>query len=80
MQKDFEMLRALYPELTEEQLHEADENVKNYLDLILRIYERVQSDPDSYTRFRNLTREAGTLPCTPPRSNPLIDDNANHKT
>jgi len=34
-------IRALYPNLTPEQAEEAEENIRRYLSVILRIYERL---------------------------------------
>ncbi len=48
-------IRALYPRLSEEELREAEENLDRYLELALRIYERVRGDPQAYARFRALT-------------------------
>ncbi len=38
--------KALYPPLNEEQLLEAQENLKRYLELASTIYERVKDDPE----------------------------------
>jgi len=48
-------IRDLYPHFTEEQLKDAEENLRRYLELALRIYERIRSNPDEYARFRSLT-------------------------
>jgi len=48
-------IRDLYPHLSEEELKEADENFRAYIDLTLRIYERICADPAAYARFRALT-------------------------
>lgn len=37
-------LRDIYPDLTEEQLKQAEENLDRYLALVLRIYERLRSE------------------------------------
>jgi hypothetical protein len=37
-------MRDLYPHLNEEQLKEAEENFRRYLEIALRIYERIRSD------------------------------------
>jgi hypothetical protein len=50
-------LRELYPELTEEQLQEAEENIGEYLKDTLRVYERIRNDPQEYARFKALTAE-----------------------
>lgn len=47
----------LYPQLNEEQLKEADENLREYVALALRIYERICSDPEAYAEFKALTRK-----------------------
>lgn len=48
-------LKALYPKLSEHELEQAEENIRSYLDLALRIYKRIRSDPASYRRFLKLT-------------------------
>jgi len=53
-----EKLRGLYPDLREDQLEEADETLLRYLDLVLRICERLERDPEAYARFQALTTSA----------------------
>jgi hypothetical protein len=48
-------IRDLYPDLDDEQLKEAEENLERYLELTLRIYNRIRQDPDAYARFKTLT-------------------------
>jgi hypothetical protein len=48
-------LRALYPHLDDAHLEEAEENIRLYLELVLRIYERIRVDPEAYARFKSLT-------------------------
>jgi hypothetical protein len=48
-------IRQLYPGLNEEQLKEAEENLERYLELTLRIYDRIRSDPAAYSEFQSLT-------------------------
>jgi hypothetical protein len=48
-------LRDLYPHLSPEELKEADENLSRYIQLALRIYDRVRNDPEAYARFKALT-------------------------
>ena len=48
-------IRDLYPHLSEAQLKEAEENLGRYLELELRVYERILADPEAYARFRALT-------------------------
>ena len=45
----------LYPHLNDEQLKEAEENLHRYLELTLRIYDRIRQDPEKYARFKTLT-------------------------
>jgi hypothetical protein len=70
-------IAELYPDLTEQELKEADTKLEQYLLLVLQIYERLSVDPESYARFCALTAKTGTLSCTRPRSKPLsaIQDN-----
>jgi len=51
-------IRDLYPHLNDEQLKEAEENLDRYLELTLRIYDRIRQDPDAYARFKTLTASA----------------------
>ena len=54
--KDREItIRDLYPHLTDEELREAEENMEKYLELELRMYERIFADPEAYARFKALT-------------------------
>ena len=48
-------LRDLYPDLTDEELEEAEENLQGYLDVVLRIYERLEAERTA------LTQSDGTL-------------------
>ncbi len=54
-QKNEITIRDLYPDLNEEQLKEAEDNLERYLDLVLRIYERIVNDQHDYSAFRTLT-------------------------
>lgn len=54
-QQDKLAIRELYPGLEEGQLKEAEESLDRYLDLALRIYDRIRSDPAAYSGFRSLT-------------------------
>ena len=53
-------IRNLYPGLNEEQLKEAEENLERYLELSIRIYERILNDPQAYSTFRALTASRQT--------------------
>lgn len=48
-------LRELYPNLTDEQLEEAEANLIAEVQLTLRMFERIRNDPESYQQFRALT-------------------------
>ena len=61
MDKTPPIIRSLYPNLDAEQLREAEDNLEQYLLLVLRIYERIRSDPKSYAQFRLLTGKTGTV-------------------
>jgi hypothetical protein len=50
-------LANLYPQLNKDQLQEAEEAIEQYLQLALRIYERIREDPELYAKFRHLTAE-----------------------
>jgi hypothetical protein len=48
-------IRDLYPQFDPTQLKEIEENLERYLEVVLRIYERIQADPQAYSQFRALT-------------------------
>jgi hypothetical protein len=70
-------IRTLYPELNDDDSRQAEDNLEQYLLLVLRIYERITSDPASYAQFRTLLERNGTLSCTPPGSDKLKGGNLN---
>ena len=45
----------LFPGIEKDKLQEAEENLDRYLELVLRIYNRIRSDPEAYRAFRALT-------------------------
>lgn len=51
-------LKDLYPHLNEEQLKEAEETLEQYLDLVLRIYERIKNDPKEQEKLSRLLTDA----------------------
>ena len=61
--------RDLYPSLTEEELKEAAENWAQYLDLALRMYERIRNNAAEYERFRALTERGAESNMNDERSN-----------
>ena len=48
-------LRRLYPHLNERDIKTAEENLDRYLELTLRVYERLRQDPSAYANFQVLT-------------------------
>ena len=67
---------SLYPNLSEEQRREAGDKLGQYLLLVLRMYERIRSNPKSYARFRRLTGKTGAVSSgARPGSTPLSPDN-----
>jgi hypothetical protein len=60
-------IRSLYPELTDEECREAEENLDRYIDLILRMYERIRNDPKEYARFKALTAANRSVHLGPPK-------------
>ncbi len=48
-------LRQLYPDLSDSQLEEANENLREYVAFALRVFERLEIDPDAWRRFEALT-------------------------
>lgn len=68
-------LRDLYPHLSEEQLKEAGENLNRYLEVALRIYERICGDPESYAQFKALTVQERTARINTERSIPKQTEN-----
>ena len=59
-------IRNLYPHFTDRELAEAEDNLDRYLTLVLRIFERVESERNA--QVGQLTAGTGTLRCTPPDS------------
>jgi hypothetical protein len=51
-------VRDLYPSLNDEQLREAEENLGRYVELVLRIYERIRHDGAANATLKNLTGPA----------------------
>lgn len=45
----------LYPDITANELSTAEDNLKRYLSVVLRIWERIRTDPEEYARFKALT-------------------------
>jgi len=62
-------IRDLYPRHEESELTEIEQTLSQYLRLILRIFERLESE--RYPQAGPLTKNHGTLGCTPPREDSL---------
>ena len=56
-------IRGLYPNLSEDQLNEAEEILERYIELAVRMYKRIKADPEAYAQFIALTdeRRASTI-------------------
>jgi len=50
-------LRELYPKLTDSDFEEADENLRQYVALAWRVFERLERDPEAWARFEALTAD-----------------------
>lgn len=48
-------LESLYPTLSPAELAEVEATLERYLQLMLRMYERIIADPKSYAQLRALT-------------------------
>jgi len=68
-------IRELYPELDDEQLKKAEENLERYLELAMRIYERIRNDPDAYAQFKALTDSSQNPTMHEQRSNSSTNTN-----
>lgn len=66
--KSIQRLRALYPALSESEIHEARENLARYLSVVVQIYERLRRDPKAYRKFRRLTADPADGAMEPERS------------
>jgi hypothetical protein len=50
-------LARLCPELSPAQLEEANNNLREYVALALRVFERLERDPEAMARFEALTAQ-----------------------
>jgi len=55
-------IRNLYPDLDDQECTKAEDKLNRYLELVLRIFERIEANPQP----DQLTENTGTLPCTQP--------------
>ncbi len=51
------IFRELSPEIPEDRLEEAEEKFNQYIDLIVRMFERIRKDSEQYVRFKRLLAE-----------------------
>jgi hypothetical protein len=47
-------IRDLYPHLDDSQLREAEETLDRYIELSLRIFNRIQADPEAYSELERI--------------------------
>lgn len=50
-------LRKLYPNFSDNELIEAEDNLDAYLEIVIRIFERIKNDPEEYARFKKRAEE-----------------------
>lgn len=63
-------LRELYPHLTEAELQDVERRLDDFLVLALRIWTRIESDPQALAKFNMLTTSQLRPTIEPERSNP----------
>lgn len=73
-------IRTLYPHFNDAQLREAEDRLEQYLSLVMRIYERIRSDPVAYDEFHSLTPSADHPMMNQSRSTFGTDANARKPT
>jgi hypothetical protein len=63
-------IRELYPDFTEEELKEAEENLRGYLGVLIRMAERLHAEGRSINDLPDLTPSEVELLSTPKGRNP----------
>lgn len=53
-------IEDLYPELSPEEQEEAERNLRAYLELVVRIFERIRQQPGGEAILRQLTEDEAT--------------------
>ena len=66
MEKTVPAIQKLYPRLNEQEFKEAEDTLDRYLALVLRIFERLESE--TRPQADQLISCTGTLGCTAPES------------
>jgi hypothetical protein len=51
--------RSLFPSLTEEQSKQAEENIEQYLTVVIRIYNRISRDSEALAELRRELQQSG---------------------
>jgi len=54
---DIASIKDLYPDFSDEELRIAEENLDQYLEVVLRIYERILADSEAYGKMKRLLGE-----------------------
>jgi hypothetical protein len=62
-------LKDLFPDRSPEELKEAEENLRRYLRVVVRIYDYIRSDPERYMEFKALTEKLRKFRIDADRSN-----------
>jgi hypothetical protein len=52
-------IRLLFPCLSEEQSKEAEDNIEQYLAVVIRIYNRISRDPEALAELRRELQKSG---------------------
>jgi len=65
-------LRRFYSHLSDAALEEANESLRQYVALALRVFERIEHDPEAWARFEALTASRRNSRIEPegPQTNP----------
>jgi hypothetical protein len=55
-------IKQLYPDLSDQELKDAEENLERYLALALRVYDRIAATPETLAGFAELLNAGKPLP------------------
>ena len=50
-------IHNLFPDLTPEELDEADQRLRAYAALALRVFQKIEADPEKYAEFKRQLEE-----------------------
>lgn len=73
-------IRELYPELHEDELESAQENLDRFIEHAVRMYRRILAEPEALGRFRALTSDHKDDTKKSERSNPPYSNNPQQPT